>query len=78
MPVQWMVGIAFVVLGGALAAVFVWLALDARRETWDGVYQRAGVLRRRWFLGLLAFAVVAFVVSMTWLPSPSRRLAAWA
>jgi cytochrome c oxidase subunit 2 len=75
MPVQWMVGIAFVILGGALAAVFVWLALDARRETWDGMYERAGVLRRRWFLGLLAFAVVAFVVSMTWLPYQFVRAA---
>jgi cytochrome c oxidase subunit II len=75
MPVQWMIGIAFVVLAGLLAAIFLWIALDARTESSDAVYQRAGVIRRRWFMGLLAFAVVAFVVSMTWLPYPFVRAA---
>lgn len=75
MPMQWMVGIAFLILGGALAAAFVWIALDARTEDWDGVYKRAGLLRRRWFLGLLAFAIVAFAVSMTWLPYQFVRAA---
>jgi cytochrome c oxidase subunit 2 len=75
MPVQWMIGIAFVVLGGCLAAAFAWIALDARTESWDGVYERAGLIRQRWFIGLLAFAVVAFVVSMTWLPYQFVRAA---
>ncbi len=68
MPVQWMIGIAFVIMAGCLAAVFLWIALDARIESWDGVYRRAGVIRRRWLIGLLALSVVAFAVSMTWLP----------
>jgi cytochrome c oxidase subunit 2 len=68
MPAQWMIGLAFVLMGGSLAAVFVAIAMDARTEPWDGIYQRASLIRRRWFIGLLAFAVVVTVVSMTWLP----------
>lgn len=75
MPAQWMVGIAFLILGGGLAAAFVWIALDARTETWDGVYRRAGVLRRGWLVGLLALAVVVFGISMTWLPYQFVRAA---
>jgi cytochrome c oxidase subunit 2 len=68
MPVQWMIGLAFVLMAGCLVAVFVAIAMDARSEEWDGIYQRAGVFRRWWFRGLLAFAVVVFALSMTWLP----------
>jgi cytochrome c oxidase subunit 2 len=68
MPVQWMIGLAFVLMAGCLAAVFFGIALDARSEPWEGVYQRAGVIRRWWFRGLLAFGVVVFAISMTWLP----------
>lgn len=68
MPVQWMVGVAFVLMAGCLVAVFAAIAMDARAEPWEAVYERASLIRRRWFIGLLAFAVVVFVVSMTWLP----------
>jgi cytochrome c oxidase subunit 2 len=68
MPVQWMVGIGYVVMAGCLAAVFIYVARDKRTQSWDEIYQRATVLRTWWFRGLLAFAVVAFAISMTWLP----------
>lgn len=68
MATQWMIGLAFVLMAGALAGAFLLLAVDARRENWDGIYRRAGVIRRRWFFGLLTLAVIAFGVSMTWLP----------
>lgn len=68
MPVQWMIGIAFVLMAGCLVAVFVSVARDRAEESWDGIYSRAGGLRRRWFSGLLVFGVVVFAVSMTWLP----------
>jgi cytochrome c oxidase subunit 2 len=68
MPVQWMIGIAFVLLAGSLAVAFGAIAMDARVEAWEGVYGRATVIRRRWFIGLLVFAIVVFALSMTWLP----------
>lgn len=68
MPVQWMIGLAFVVLAGCLVAVFATVALDARAEAWEGVYQRGTRLRRGWFIGLLILTVVVFALSMTWLP----------
>lgn len=68
MPVQWLVGLAFVVMAACLVAVFATVALDSRAEAWDGVYQRGGRVRRGWFIGLLIFAVVVFAISMTWLP----------
>jgi cytochrome c oxidase subunit 2 len=68
MPVQWMVGIAFVLMAGSLVAVFATIAFDSRAEAWEGIYQRGGRLRRGWFIGLLVFAIVVFALSMTWLP----------
>lgn len=62
------VGVAFVLMAGALGAVFLTVALEARTEAWEVVYQRGGQVRRWWFIGLLIFAVVVFVISMTWLP----------
>lgn len=73
MAVQLWVGLAFVLLAGSLAAVFVGVALETRTEPWDSVYARAGLIRRWWFLALLVFAVVVFVISMTWLPYQSVR-----
>jgi cytochrome c oxidase subunit II len=73
MAVQLLVGLAFVLLAGSLAAVFVGVALDSRTEPWDGLYARAGLIRRWWFLALLVFALVVFVVSMTWLPYQAVR-----
>ncbi len=68
MPVQWIVGIGYVVMAGCLAAVFIYVARDKRTQSWDEIYQRAAVLRKWWFRGLLSLAVVAFAISMTWLP----------
>ena len=68
MSVQWVIGLGFLIMAGCLAAVFVYVARDTRTQSWDEIYERAAVLRRRWFRGLLVFAVVAFAVSMTWLP----------
>lgn len=75
MSAQWMVGIAFVVLAGCLAATFLSIALDARVESWDGIYKRAGLIRRWWFRGLLTIGVVTFAISMTWLPYQFARSA---
>ena len=66
--VQIAVGVAFVLMAGALGAVFLTVALEARTEAWEAVYQRGGQVRRWWFVALLVFAVVVFVISMTWLP----------
>jgi cytochrome c oxidase subunit 2 len=68
MPVQFLIGLAFVVMAACLVAVFATIALDSRAEAWEGIYQRGGRLRRGWLIGLLAFAVVVFILSMTWLP----------
>ncbi len=75
MPVQWMIGIAFLLMAGCLVAVFVIVARDAREESWDGIYERAGRLRRGWFIGLLVFGIVVFAVSVTWLPYGFMRSA---
>ncbi|HET8784858.1 MAG TPA: hypothetical protein VFM38_04440 [Candidatus Limnocylindrales bacterium] len=66
-------GVAFFVMAGALAAVFLMVGLDARTEAWDTIYSRAGQIRRWWFRGLLVFAVVVFAISMTWLPYQAVR-----
>jgi cytochrome c oxidase subunit 2 len=66
-------GVAFVLMAGALAAVFLMIGLEARTEPWDATYARAGVIRRWWFRGLLVFAVVVFGISLTWLPYQAAR-----
>ncbi|MGH2467645.1 MAG: cytochrome c oxidase subunit II [Candidatus Limnocylindrales bacterium] len=62
------VGVAFVLMAGALGAVFLTVALEARTQAWEVVYQQGGQVRRWWFIGLLIFSVVVFILSMTWLP----------
>jgi len=66
-------GVAFVLMAGALAAVFLMIGLEARTESWDVTYARTAVIRRWWFRGLLVFAVVVFAISMAWLPYQAAR-----
>ncbi|HEX5451032.1 MAG TPA: hypothetical protein VFW86_01465, partial [Candidatus Limnocylindrales bacterium] len=73
MPVQVAVGIAFVVLVGCLVAVFLTVALEGRRQSWDEVYETGGRVRRWWFGGLLVFGIIVFALSMTWLPYAAVR-----
>lgn len=75
MPVQVSVGLAFAIMAGALAAVFLTVAFDAQTAPADVVVQRGYRIRRLWFLFLLALAIIAFVVSMFWLPYQAPRQA---
>lgn len=75
MPVQVSIGLAFAVMAGALAAVFLTVAFDARTAPTDVIVARGYQIRRLWFLFLLAFAAVTFVVSMFWLPYQVPRQA---
>jgi cytochrome c oxidase subunit 2 len=75
MPVQVSIGLAFAAMAGALAAVFLTVAFDARTAPTEVVVARGYRIRRLWFLFLLGFAVVAFVVSMFWLPYQAPRQA---
>jgi cytochrome c oxidase subunit II len=74
-PVQSMIGLAFVLMAGSLAAVFVGVALEARTESWERVHVRADLIRRWWFVGLAFLATIVFAVSMTWLPYQAVRAA---
>lgn len=77
MPVQVGVGLAFVLMAGSLAAVFLTVAFDAQTTAAEVVTARGYRMRRAWFLFLLAFAVVAFFISMFWLPYQAPREAAY-
>src|SRR5581483_3735979 len=53
MPVQVSIGLAFAVMAGALAAVFLTVAFDAQTAPTDVVVARGYRIRRLWFLFLL-------------------------
>lgn len=77
MPVQVSIGLAFAVMAGALAAVFLSVALDSQTEPGEVISARGYRIRRLWFLFLLIFAVLAFFASMLWLPYQAPREAAY-
>jgi cytochrome c oxidase subunit 2 len=84
MPVQVAIGLAFVLMAGSLAAVFLTVALEARTEPAEVIYRRGQRIRLAWFAFLLVFAAVVFLLSLTWLPyqfvrqselgAPSQRI----
>lgn len=75
MPVQVSIGLGFALMAGALAVVFLTVAFDARTAPSEVVTAWGYRIRRLWFLFLLVFAVVAFAVSMFWLPYQAPRQA---
>jgi cytochrome c oxidase subunit 2 len=66
----------FIILGGLWTGIWVWAMASSRRATipYTAVASRVGTLRPCLFYALLAIAIVAFGISMVWLPYPLTRV----
>ena len=65
---QAVVGVVTLVIAVALAAIFLVAARRAPVAPYAEVSRQGAIVRRWWFRTLLGVAIVAFVVSLTWLP----------
>jgi cytochrome c oxidase subunit II len=68
MQLQVYVGIVFLLMALALAAVFLFVAREAQTEPYEVVSRRGALIRRWWFRALLVGGAAAFLGSTTWLP----------